>query len=219
MSDIFEEVDEEVRRDKAVEFWNKHQNLIFGVALAIVLATAGFRYWQYRQNQAAEAAGAAFHAALKLDDQGKTDEAKAALAKIEAEGPAGYATLARFVEAAAATKKDPKAGAAAYDALAKDTALDPLFVETAKLRAALARLDAGEADAAKAALTSLAASGAYTTTARLTLAAMALSAKDYAGAGKWLDQVLSDLRAPQADRRTAETLMGLVAAQGVKPKP
>jgi hypothetical protein len=219
MSDIFEEVDEEVRRDKAVEFWTKHQNLIFGVALAIVLATAGFRYWQYRQNQAAEAAGAAFHAAIKLDDQGKTDEAKAALAKIVAQGPAGYATLARFVDAAMAAKKDAKAGAAAYDALANDATLDPLFVETAKLRAALARLDAGEADAAKAALTPLAAAGAYKITARLTLAAMALSAKDYSGAGKWLEQVLGDPQTPQADRRTAETLMGLVTAQGVKPKP
>jgi hypothetical protein len=27
MSDIFQEVDEEVRRDKALEFWKKHQNL------------------------------------------------------------------------------------------------------------------------------------------------------------------------------------------------
>ena len=26
MSDIFKEVDEEVRRDQALAFWNKHQN-------------------------------------------------------------------------------------------------------------------------------------------------------------------------------------------------
>jgi len=34
MTDIFQEVDEEVRRDKAAEFWKKYQNLIFaGAAL------------------------------------------------------------------------------------------------------------------------------------------------------------------------------------------
>ncbi len=28
MSDIFQEVDEEVRRDKALEFWTKYQNYL-----------------------------------------------------------------------------------------------------------------------------------------------------------------------------------------------
>ena len=32
MSDIFQEVDEEVRRDKAAEFWKKYQNQILGQA-------------------------------------------------------------------------------------------------------------------------------------------------------------------------------------------
>jgi hypothetical protein len=219
MSDIFQEVDEEVRRDKALEFWNKYQNYLIALALLVVVATGGWRFWQYRQKQAAEAAGAAFHAALLLDDQGKAAEAKAALVKLQADAPRGYATLSRFVEAGLQTKKDPKAGAAAFDALAADDSLDPLLRETARLRAALARLDAGETDAAKAALTPLAASGAYNQTARLTLASIALAAKDYAGAGKWLDEVVADAEAPQADRRTAMTLLGLVAAQGVKPKP
>ena len=44
MSDIFQEVDEEVRRDKAVEFWTKYQNSFSPLALLIVLATAGYRF-------------------------------------------------------------------------------------------------------------------------------------------------------------------------------
>jgi hypothetical protein len=32
MSDIFQEVDEEVRRDKAAEFWKKYQNQILAAA-------------------------------------------------------------------------------------------------------------------------------------------------------------------------------------------
>ena len=43
MSDIFQEVDEDVRRDKAIEYWNKNQNKIIAVCVAIILATAGFR--------------------------------------------------------------------------------------------------------------------------------------------------------------------------------
>jgi len=217
MSDIFKEVDEEVQRDKAVEFWTKYQNYILAVAILIVLATGGYRFWQYRQAQAAEAAGAAFQDALKLDAAGKPDEARAALAAFENSGAHGYSALGRFVDAGLTTKKDPKAGAAAYDALANDASLDSLLRDTAKLRGALARLDAGETDTAKATLEQLA-NGPYRNTARLTLASLALAAKDYAGAGKWLDQVLGDAEASQSERHMADTLLGLVAAQGAKPK-
>ena len=37
MSDIFQEVDEEVRRDKAAEFWKKYQNQILAAAVLVVL--------------------------------------------------------------------------------------------------------------------------------------------------------------------------------------
>jgi hypothetical protein len=219
MSDIFQEVDEEVRRDKALEFWSKYQNLILAAAVLVVLATGGFRFWQYRQAEAAQAAGAAFQSALRLDADGKTDEARAALDKLQQNAPQGYAHLGRFVEAALKLKKDPQAGIAAYDALAADASLDPLLRDTAKLRAALARLDAGETDAARQALEPLAASSPYRETARLTLASIALAAKDYPGAAKWLDQVIGDAQAPQADRRTAETLLGLVASQSPRKSP
>ena len=218
MSDIFQEVDEEVRRDRAVAFWNKHQNLILGAAIALVLAVGGYRLWDYTQTRAREAAGAAFQNALKLDAQGKSDEARAALAALQKDAPRGYVGLSRFVEAGIAAKADAKAGAAAYDALANDSSLDPLLRDTAKLRAALSRLDAGETDAAKASLELLANDSPYRNTARLTLGSLALAAHDYSAAGKRFGEVIGDLAAPQAERAMAEQLLGLVAAQGAKPK-
>lgn len=213
MSDIFQEVDEEVRRDKAAEFWGKYQNHIFAVAALIILATAGYRFYDYRRIQAAEAAGAAFQEALKLDHEGKAQEAAAALSKLSAVAPKGYQTLGRFAEAALKAKADPKAGAAAYDALAADGSLDPLFKDAARLRAALARIDAGETDAAKAALETLATpTGVYRHTARATLGAIAIGARDFASAAKWLDLVVADPEAPAGERRDAETLLGVVAS-------
>ncbi|MGA8585842.1 MAG: tetratricopeptide repeat protein, partial [Roseiarcus sp.] len=64
MSDIFHEVDEEVRRDKAAEFWKKYQSLVLAGAALIVLAAAGFRYWQYERERAQQAAGDQFQQAL-----------------------------------------------------------------------------------------------------------------------------------------------------------
>ena len=212
MSDIFQEVDEEVRRDKAAEFWKKYQNLIIGAAVLIVLATAGYRYYEDRRLAAAQAAGAAFQQALALDRDGKGGEAEAAMAKLAADAPGGYRTLGRLADAAFAAKSDPKGALAAYDALAADASIGPLFQDAARLRAALLRLDAGEVDAAKPALEALAASGAYRHTARLALGVVALIAGDYDSAGQWLDRVVADEESPDAERRNAESLLGLVAA-------
>ena len=71
MTDIFQEVDEEVRRDKAAEFWKKYQNLILAAAALIVLASAGYRYWQYEREKAAQAAGDQFQQAIAaLEEDG-----------------------------------------------------------------------------------------------------------------------------------------------------
>jgi hypothetical protein len=213
MSDIFREVDEDVRRDKAAEFWSQYQVYIYVAAALIVLATAGYRFYEYRRTLSAEAAGAAFQQALKLDAEGKTADAKTSFAQLQNDAPAGYRVLARFAEAASVVKSDPKAGAEAYDALANDSSVDPLFREAARLRAALARLDAGDVTGAKGALETLASpTGTYRNTARLALGALALKDKDYKAAGTWLDQVVADPQAPQTERASAETLLGVVAS-------
>jgi hypothetical protein len=219
MSDIFQEVDEEVRRDKALEFWTKYQNLVLAVAVLIVLATAGYRYYQYRRLQASEAAGAAFQQALDLDRDGKAAEARAALAKVAGDAPGGYELLARFAGVALMAKSDPKAAAAAYYALAADASLDPLFRDAARLREALARLAAGDAEAGKSELETLATpTGVFHNTARLTLGAIAIQAKDYASAGKWLDLVVADPAAPASERQSAESLLGVVASNAPAAK-
>jgi hypothetical protein len=212
MSDIFQEVDEEVRRDRAVEFWKKYQNLIIAGAALIVVAAAGYRFYENRKLSAEQAAGAAFQQALALDHDDKSADAQTALAAVVASGPSGYRTLARLTGAAVESKSDPKAGIAVYDALAADASIGALFQETAKLRAALLRLDLGD-PAAKPALAALAApEGAYRHTARLGLGVLALDAGDFTEAGKELDLVLADPDAPTAEKRAAESLLGLVAA-------
>jgi hypothetical protein len=211
MSDIFREVDEDVRRDQAAEFWKKYQNYIIAVVVLVLLATGGWRFYDWRRTQAAEAAGARFEDALDLERTGKSGEADMALAKLASDAPAGYAMLARLSSAAELSKTDPARAIAAYDALADDASLGALFREAARLRAAILRLDNGQADKAKAALEGLASpSGVFRNTAREALGAAALAAGDFDGAGRWLDLIAADPDAPQNARQTAELLLGLV---------
>jgi hypothetical protein len=213
MSDIFREVDDDVRRDKAAEFWKKYQNYVIAAAAMIVLATAGWRFYDYKRLQSAQAAGSQFEEALDLGRAGKEAEAAAALTKIAAEAPAGYRVLGRLTAAGLQAKTDPAGAIAAYEALAQDGAVGPLFQETARLRAALLQLDAGQTDKAKAELEALATPrGAYRHTAREMLGVIALQAQDYDGAGKWLDTVVADPEAPRSVRESVELLLGLVGS-------
>jgi hypothetical protein len=220
MADIFQEVDEEVRRDRATEFWKKHQNLILGVAVIIVLAAAGFRYWQYQKEQAEQAAGAQLQAALAATQAGNASEANGGLAKLAAEAPGGYRVLAQMTEAGAKSSSDPQAAIAAFDAIAGDAAVDPLFRDAARLRAAFIRLDQPKDEqAGAAALTSLAGGeGPFRRSARLALGALDLSRGDYDSAGKQLDLVLGDPETTQGERRLAERWLGLVASNRASTK-
>ena len=78
MSDIFQEVDEDVRRDKAADLWGKYQTPIFVIAFLIVATTGAWSYYQNKHREAAEAANARFEAAAALANEGKTAEAAAA---------------------------------------------------------------------------------------------------------------------------------------------
>jgi hypothetical protein len=211
MSDIFREVDEDVRRDQALEFWKKYQNYIIAAVVLILIATAGWRFYDWRRTQAAEAAGARFQDALTLSRDGKTSDADTAFVKLAAEAPAGYVILSRLADAANLAKHDPNRAIAAYDALADDSSIGPLFREAARLRAAILLIDNGQADKAKAALEGLAApTGAFRSTARELLGAAALAAGDFDGAGKWLDLIAADPEAPQGARQNADMMLGLV---------
>ncbi len=214
MSDIFQEVDEEVRRDKAAEFWKKYQNLILAGAALIVLASAGFRYWQYVREKAAEASGDQFQQVLAAVEAGKLDEAKAGLDKIAAEAPGGYRALAQMTAAGARAQTDPQGAIGAFDAISGDAAIDPLIRDAARLRAALLRLDiAGEEQKGEAALTSLSVEdGPYRRIARLTLGALALARNDYDDAAKELDLVLGDPEVSPDERQLASRWLGLVAS-------
>ena len=214
MTDIFQEVDEEVRRDKAAELWKKYQNYIIGAALLIVLASAGFRYWEYQKERAAQAAGEQLQAAIAAFDAGKPSEAFGGLAKLAADAPGGYRILAQMTEAGAKASTDPAAAIAAFQAIAGNGSVDPLFRDAAKLRAALLQLNIpGEEAAGTAALTSLAsADGPYRRLAKLTLGALAIGRGDTDDAGKQLDNVLGDPEVSPTERQLAERWLALVAS-------
>src|SRR5438046_3952308 len=120
VSDIFHEVDEEVRREQLKKLWDRYGNYVVAAAFLLVAAVAAWRGYMWWEAKKAAESGAAFEAASTLAETGKRSEAEAAFAKIAVDGTAGYRHLARLREAAELAQGDAKAAVAVYDKIAAD---------------------------------------------------------------------------------------------------
>lgn len=220
MSDVFHEVDEEVRRDQLAKMWTKYNGLIVGAAVLLVLSVAGWRFYEYRERTAAEAQGAQFDAAMRLLREDRAEEGEKALEAITKGDAKGYATIARFRLAAQQGRTSAATGAAAFDALARDASLDPAFQSLARLRAAMLRLDDQPYAEARAALEPLATTdGIWRHTARELLGVSALKAGNLEEAGRWFDALITDPQAPGALRQRGDLYLALVRGGPVSTAP
>jgi hypothetical protein len=218
MTDFFREVDEDVRRDRAIQLWKKYQNWIIGAAFIVVAATGGWRLYEHFRLKAGEAAGSRYQAALQLSNDGKTAEAAAAFGSLAENGPRGYAMLARLASADALSAKDPAAAIKAYDVAASDPTLDAPYQDVARLRAAYLRIDSEDPKEFEARYAPYAAPDqAYHDLYRELLALAAFKRGDVDSAGRWLDEIAADPQAPGAVRGRAEAFLDLVQA-GKLPK-
>jgi hypothetical protein len=210
VSDIFQEVDEEVRREKLKQLWDRHGNLIVAFALLIVLAVGGWRGYDWWENRKAAESGAAFEAAVALAESGKPAEAQAAFSKLAQEGSSGYRILARFREAAELAKTDPAAAVKIYESLSADSGLGSTMQDLATVRGGLILVDTAPLAELSARLEPLtAADRPFRHTARELLAVGAWRLGDAAAAKKWFDLIASDLETPPGTRQRMDVLMTL----------
>jgi hypothetical protein len=213
VSDIFHEVDEEVRREQLKKLWQRYGTYFIAACVLLVAAVGGWRAYEWWEAQRAAEAGTAFQAAVALAEQGKHAEAEAAFAKLAAEAPASYRMLAKFREAAETAQRDPKAAVAIYDALAGDNSVPATMRELAALRAGMILVDTASFDEMKQRLEPLTgADKAFRHSARALLALAAWRANDVAATRRWSDMVLADAETPPGTRSQVEVLMALVAA-------
>lgn len=217
MTELFDEVDEDLRREQLARLWKKHGWLILTVATLIVAAVGGWRGYQYFEAQKAAAAGASFEAAATLADQNKHSEAEAAFARIATEGSAGYRALARLRAAAEAAARDPQGAVKLYDGIAADGSLGQDFQDIANLRAAGLLLDKAAYAEIRQRLEAAAGTGrSFRHSARELLALSALRGKDSAAAKQWIDAISVDDQTPSSLRQRVEALQALLppAAKG-----
>jgi hypothetical protein len=209
--ELFDEVDEDVRRDQLKKLWDQYSIYIVAVALLIIAAVGGWRGYQYLETKKAAEAGAMFDKALELSEQNKHPEAEAAFTELAAKAPAGYRMLARLRAAAELANRDPQAAVKMYDDIAGDRSVGEPERDVARISAARLLVDSSSYPAMLQRLESATAPEAtFRHTARELLALSAWRANDVAAARHWLDMIAEDGETPASLRSRAEALQGLL---------
>lgn len=211
MSDIFHEVDEEVRRERLRQMWDRYGLFAIAAAVLLIAAVGAWRGYQWWEQKKAGEAGVRFEQAVSLSEQGKHAEAAEAFAKISNDGTAGYKLLARLRAAAALSETDPQAAVKAYDEVASSSGISQTMQDLAALRAGILLVDTASFDEVRRRLEPLSQSGRpFRHTAREMLALSAWRTNDAAAARRYVDIITNDAETPQATRSRIEVLSALI---------
>jgi len=215
VSDIFQEVDEEVRREQLAKLWQRYGNYIIALCILLVAGVGAWRGYQWWEAKQAAQAGAAFEQAATLAEAGKHQEAEAAFAKLATDGTAGYRLLARLRQAGELARTDGKAAVAAYDEIAADKSAGQVIEDLAAVRAGFLLVDTASYAELRARLDPLTGSDRpFRHSARELLALSAWKTGDLTAARQWTDVIMTDPQTPSGTRSRAQLLGELIAANG-----
>jgi hypothetical protein len=217
VSDIFQEVDEEIRREQLNKLWARYGNYLVALCVLIVVGVAAWRGYEWWQAKQAAVSGAAFEQAAALAEAGKVQEAEAAFAKLTTDGTPGYRVLAGMRQAAELARTDTKAAVAAYDRVAADKSAGPAVQDLAAIRAGLLLVDSAPYAELRSRLEPLTGEDRiFRHSARELLALSAFKSGDLAAAKQWTDLVMTDPQTPSGMRSRAEVLSQLISAASAK---
>ena len=203
MADIFDEIDEDLKRDQMQMLWARYGKIVMAVVAAIVLLVAlrqGYTAWQTSQS---EASASAYQQALKSED------VVAALEAGRGQLTDGYAMLAQFqIAAEQAAAADFTAAEASYLALASDASLDPLYRQAATLLSVMVAPQDADVAALAARLSDLeTAAGPWQAMALETGAGLALRAGNTDAAVAKYKRLMDMADVPAGMRQRAERMI------------
>jgi hypothetical protein len=210
MSDIFNEIEEDMRRERMAKLWKRFGPVIVGAAVLIIAGVSGWRAYDWYSAKQAREAGALYSAALQLSADDKQSEAEAALEALAKDAPAGYATLARFRAASELAATDKPAAAERFEAIAQDISVSSLLRDLARIRAALILVDTGsQADVASRVEPLTAAGNGWRHSAREILALSAWKAGNLDETRRWAEELIVDPETPPGARARGQLLLDL----------
>ena len=207
MADIFQEVEEDVRRERAMALYKRYGPAVLGLAVALVVGVAAWKGWESYELSQREKASRRLDTALL---EGQSDKAKLipALEGVAGDATAPYDGLARLRLAQAKADAGDKAGAAAMFGMAGASFSQPEMRDLGLLLAVIQRFDTAPPDELRRSLEELAGPDRpLRLSARELLAALALRSNEPDRARDILKSLVADPASPQALRQRASDML------------
>ena len=213
MSDIFREVEQDLRREQASRLWEKYGLYVIGLAVAIVVvaaATVGWREWSKSVN---EAASARYDEVVAAAQNEEPAEAAEALKQFADDNAGGYAVLARLQEADRLMEAGKTEEAArAFEAVAGDSDATEILRGMASIKAMLLTLDKASLDDVKARMMPLVeARSPWASNAHELMGLAAYRAGDYQFANEQFQAILESQSIPPGMRDRAHVMQAVLA--------
>lgn len=206
MSEQFiREIDEDLRREKALKLWKRFGPFVIGAAVLVVVAVAADVGWTAWQESRRNAQAESFAAADALSAAGRHEQAAGAFEALASEAESGYAGLALMRAAEARLLAGDRAAAQAeFEAASARGDLDPAVKAVATLKAATLAIDSESPDQIRARVSALIdGDDAWRPLAEELVALAAFKAGDTARAGEIYARLADDQAASQDLRNRA----------------
>ncbi|MFV1850319.1 MAG: tetratricopeptide repeat protein [Thalassospira sp.] len=216
MVDIFQEVEEDLKRERSEELWRKYGKYVIGVAAAIVLGVAGREGWKTYETSTSIENGTRLANAVELAQAGedKQDAALEALDAIIAEGNAGFVALGHFQKAAVYLRSGANPSAIAeLEAVVGNADIDQVYRDLAVVEIAMNSATESNAKDLITRLEPIAVpENAWYYSAREMIALLHVAAGEIDAAKPLLTEIADDSEAPSGMRARASEILKAVGA-------
>ncbi|MCX8476049.1 MAG: tetratricopeptide repeat protein [Sphingomonas sp.] len=212
------EVDEEYRREQAMNLFRDYGRWIIGGVVLLLAALGGWLYWQHHNDRSAGQQGEQYDAAMRLVEQGQADKALPELNKVAGTSGEGYAAMARLAEGNLLLQKnDAKGAAAKFAEVANNTKIEQPYRDLALIRQTVAEYDSLKPQVVIDRLKGLVnPNSPWLGTAGELVAAAYLKAGNRAEAGRLYGQIAQGgEKVPESIRQRAVQLAGVLGVDAI----
>lgn len=217
MTDLFEEVEEQLRSDRYRSLALKALPWALGVAAAALVAFFAWWGWTHYQTRASDKASEQYASALEALEQGREPEAVKLFTDVSKAQSKGYRSLALMQLGGIELSNKKTQQAVQYFDEAAAAAPDEVIGDAARLKSAFALIDTAPRKDLEGRLAPLLEEGRpYRVQAREALAFMKLMAGDVAGARGDFVIISGMLDAPEGARARAKAAIGLIDSGSAK---
>lgn len=210
--ELIQEIEEDLRRERALKFWKTYGTAIAAGVAAIVAATGAYVGWREYDRRQAAAESVRYFEAMGRAAGGERESALTSFGSIARDGRPGFAILARFQEAGLKAGTGDRPGAqTTYQSIAADERVPSELRALASVLAALGTIEASDRAAVERAVEPLTGPSSHWRHVALEIAAVAaMRAGEDARARELYTRIADDQTAPQGIRaRAAEMLQAL----------